>query len=132
MPIWSRWNEALYRAGRTRLAASFCEICDALLPLFVEMIQPPPGFIADRAFKDDLGEGVVVGDAIMSNANGIGASGEVLGDGLLSESAGGDHAIGAMGSGNIGNMYNPSMDDGNNSMTSSAARSMCNSNRYPT
>ena len=36
--------EAVYRGGRTRLAQSFHEICDALLPLFVEMIRPPPGY----------------------------------------------------------------------------------------
>lgn len=36
--------EMVYRAGRTRLAQSFHEICDALLPLIVEMIRPPlPG-----------------------------------------------------------------------------------------
>ncbi len=33
--------EMVYRAGRTRLAQSFHEICDALLPLIVEMIRPP-------------------------------------------------------------------------------------------
>mmetsp|Transcript_21992 Transcript_21992/g.47793 ORF Transcript_21992/g.47793 Transcript_21992/m.47793 type:complete len:1334 (-) Transcript_21992:75-4076(-) len=38
--------EAVYRAGRTRLAQSFHEICDALLPLFVEMIRPPVGYMA--------------------------------------------------------------------------------------
>eukprot|EP00578_Thalassiosira_sp_NH16_P026118 CAMPEP_0181095532 /NCGR_PEP_ID=MMETSP1071-20121207/10565_1 /TAXON_ID=35127 /ORGANISM="Thalassiosira sp., Strain NH16" /LENGTH=1590 /DNA_ID=CAMNT_0023177911 /DNA_START=86 /DNA_END=4858 /DNA_ORIENTATION=+ len=37
--------EAVYRAGRARLAQSFHEICDALLPLFVEMIRPPPGHV---------------------------------------------------------------------------------------
>jgi len=36
--------EAVYRGGRTRLAQSFHEICDALLPLFVEMIRPPSGY----------------------------------------------------------------------------------------
>lgn len=36
--------EAVYRGGRTRLAQSFHEICDALLPLFVEMVRPPPGY----------------------------------------------------------------------------------------
>ena len=36
--------EMVYRAGRTRLAQSFHEICDSLLPLIVEMIRPPlPG-----------------------------------------------------------------------------------------
>lgn len=37
--------EAVYRAGRTRLAQSFHEVCDALLPLFVEMIRPPTGYV---------------------------------------------------------------------------------------
>lgn len=36
--------EAVYRGGRTRLAQSFHEICDALMPLFVEMIRPPAGW----------------------------------------------------------------------------------------
>ena len=36
--------EMVYRAGKTRLAQSFHEICDSLLPLIVEMIRPPlPG-----------------------------------------------------------------------------------------
>ncbi len=36
--------EMVYRAGRTRLAQSFHEICDSLLPMIVEMIRPPlPG-----------------------------------------------------------------------------------------
>lgn len=33
--------EAVYRASRERLAESFHEISDALLPMFVEMIRPP-------------------------------------------------------------------------------------------
>ncbi len=36
--------ECVYRAGRGRLGQSFHEICDALLPLFVEMVHPPPGY----------------------------------------------------------------------------------------
>eukprot|EP00970_Alexandrium_tamarense_P008799 scaffold1700_cov181-Alexandrium_tamarense.AAC.1 len=34
--------EMVYRAGRTRLAQSFHEICDSILPLFVAMIRRPP------------------------------------------------------------------------------------------
>ena len=34
--------EAVYRANRERLAQSFHEICDDLLPLLTEMIRPPP------------------------------------------------------------------------------------------
>ena len=36
--------ECVYRGGRARLAQSFHEICDVLLPLFVDMIRPPPGY----------------------------------------------------------------------------------------
>ena len=36
--------EAVYRGGRPRLAQSFHEISDSLLPLFVMMIRPPPGY----------------------------------------------------------------------------------------
>ncbi|KAL7515348.1 hypothetical protein ACHAXN_013307 [Cyclotella atomus] len=34
--------EMVYRAGKKRLAKSFHEICDAILPMFVEMIRRPP------------------------------------------------------------------------------------------
>ena len=36
--------EAVYRGSRTRLGQSFHEICDALMPLFVDMIRPPAGW----------------------------------------------------------------------------------------
>ena len=34
--------EMVYRAGKTRLAKSFHEICEVILPIFVEMIKRPP------------------------------------------------------------------------------------------
>jgi len=40
--------EAVYRGGRGRLAQSFHEICDALMPLFVEMIRPPNGWTPSK------------------------------------------------------------------------------------
>ncbi|KAL7535197.1 hypothetical protein ACHAXR_007339, partial [Thalassiosira sp. AJA248-18] len=54
--------ECVYRAGRTRLAQSFHEICDALLPLFVEMIRPPSSWSAVQQRPQDnnvelLGDG---------------------------------------------------------------------------
>ena len=38
--------EMVYRASRNRLAASFRDVSDVLLPVFVEMIRPPPNVAA--------------------------------------------------------------------------------------
>ncbi|KAK1744724.1 HEAT repeat domain-containing protein [Skeletonema marinoi] len=53
--------EMVYRAGRTRLAQSFHEICDSLLPLIVEMIRPPlPGkHSADKNRRGTVEEDLV-------------------------------------------------------------------------
>ena len=60
--------EAVYRAGRTRLAQSFHEICDALLPLFVEMIRPPKGAILPGQRGSD-GAGSVEGESVGESRN---------------------------------------------------------------
>jgi len=46
--------EAVYRASRERLGQSFHEICDALLPVFVEMIRPPPSSRGSRGVEFSL------------------------------------------------------------------------------
>lgn len=56
--------EMVYRAGRTRLAQSFHEICDALLPMIVEMIRPPlPG-----KNSADKNKGSITEEELASNA----------------------------------------------------------------
>ena len=55
--------ECVYRGGRARLAQSFHEICDVLLPLFVDMIRPPPGYnpanilLQRKSMNENTGEG---------------------------------------------------------------------------
>lgn len=55
--------ECVYRGGRARLAQSFHEICDVLLPLFVDMIRPPAGYnpanisLQRKSMNENPGEG---------------------------------------------------------------------------
>ncbi|KAL7493467.1 hypothetical protein ACHAWT_002463 [Skeletonema menzelii] len=56
--------EMVYRAGRTRLAQSFHEICDSLLPMIVEMIRPPlPGKHSTDKKKGSVAEEDMVSSA---------------------------------------------------------------------
>ncbi|KAL7445788.1 hypothetical protein ACHAXM_011359 [Skeletonema potamos] len=56
--------EMVYRAGRTRLAQSFHEVCDALLPLIVEMIRPPlPGKNSANKHKGSTAEEELVSNS---------------------------------------------------------------------
>lgn len=53
--------ECVYRGSRSRLATSFHEVSDALLPLFVEMIRPPPGWSSlaiSASFREGMEESV--------------------------------------------------------------------------
>ena len=45
--------EMVYRAGKKRLAKSFHEICECLLPLFVEIIRRPAMVEMERVVSDD-------------------------------------------------------------------------------
>ena len=46
--------EMVYRAGKTRLAKSFHEICEVILPIFVEMIKRPP--LTDKKVEEEAVE----------------------------------------------------------------------------
>ncbi|KAL9181106.1 hypothetical protein ACHAXT_009911 [Thalassiosira profunda] len=62
--------EAVYRAGRSRLAQSFHEICDALLPLFVEMLRPPAGWHPTLVSAAGKGEvSAVANEAVVGEVN---------------------------------------------------------------
>ncbi|KAL7489934.1 hypothetical protein ACHAW6_015664 [Cyclotella cf. meneghiniana] len=46
--------EMVYRAGKMRLAKSFHEICEVILPIFVEMIKRPP--LTDKKVEEEAVE----------------------------------------------------------------------------
>jgi len=76
--------EAVYRTGRNRLAQSFHEICDSLLPLFVEMIRPPAGYEPAWMIDQDeaalrLSKGASEMDGVAGVGSNVGGSASIAG-----------------------------------------------------